>query len=76
MQKTKNFDCAYCGDESTCRVLTGAVCKMQRCSFYKSAAEIDAQNKAWRQKLSALESDVQQKIAKKYYGGALPWKEE
>ena len=72
-RKPKN-DCAFWG-EKECRATVCTCLLTNEGAFYKAMPEHIASCEAANGRLAKLPDDVQAKIAEKYYGGVMPWKE-
>jgi len=49
-------------------------CRGTDCTFRRTAAQTQQANIVWRSRMASLPEEQQYKIAKKYYGGNMPWK--
>lgn len=69
-------DCSALSDDWKCTRLTVSNCQGQKCSFKRTSEEdLESIQRAY-QRLSNLDSSTQSYIAKKYYGGSMPWKQK
>lgn len=77
--KTVHFDllalpaCVNLTDKCKCKILTVDCCLGEKCSFLQLNDNQQTVTKKWSEHLSSLTVERQREIAKKYYGGAMPW---
>ncbi len=69
-------DCLFLQENGRCSRLERNLCVGEECSFLTSRLQADEGKSKWATRLSALSEQKQNEIAKKYYGGAKPWKNE
>ncbi|MDD4164104.1 MAG: hypothetical protein PHD46_05065 [Eubacteriales bacterium] len=69
-------DCLYLTERGKCEKLSIEDCQGEKCSFFQTPTENALQKQRWAEQLSSLDDCLQKKIAKKYYAGSMPWKEE
>ncbi|GEM_PF-1092553 len=67
-------DCVYLMENGKCEKTTVASCAGKNCRFLVTSKEIQTSKKRWRDRLSGMDESAQLSIAKKYYGGSMPWK--
>jgi hypothetical protein len=69
-------DCNGLSENGRCTRLTVYYCLGEVCTFKQTHNEqIDSLQCAY-QRLASLDSSIQNHIAKRYYGGNMPWNEE
>jgi hypothetical protein len=69
-------DCSGLSENGKCTRLAFYSCQGEVCTFKRSLEEdIDSLQYAYKL-LSSLDIPMQEQIAKKYYGGSMPWNEE
>lgn len=69
------LDCSALSERGRCARLTLYTCQGEGCTFRRNHEEdVESLNNAYR-RLAGLSSTEQIYIAKKYYGGAMPWSE-
>jgi len=68
-------DCIHLSEHGRCDILTVSSCRGETCSFLQSPLTAKTCSAQWKQRLQLLDAKKQKKIAHKYYGGAMPWKE-
>ena len=56
-----------------CNILTVRKCQQEKCSFYKSAQDLEEDRKKAYRLLAVLPPDIQRYISDKYYNGRMPW---
>lgn len=66
--------CIYQTDDSLCELMKSCRCHSQDCTFRQTKHQSEQSADAWRVRLKSLPEDQQLFIAKKYYGGNMPWK--
>lgn len=66
-------NCAGLSDTGKCCWLSINSCQGHSCPFKKSRETQDNSTRAVESRLSALDEENQEKIARKYYGGNRPW---
>ena len=69
-------DCIFLQENGRCSRLEHSFCVGETCSFLTSHLKSDEGKSKWAVRLSALSEQKQNEIAKKYYGGKRPWKDE
>ena len=69
-------DCSALSEMGKCTRLTVFNCQGEKCSFRQTSEEEYASIQYVYNRLSSLDSSIQGHIAKKYYGGSMPWKEK
>ncbi len=69
-------DCVFLQENGRCSRLDRDFCTGQKCSFLTSHSKSEEGKSKWASRLSALGEHQQNEIAKKYYGGKRPWKDE
>lgn len=67
-------DCCSLTEKGGCKLLNISRCTGRSCQFAHSTDDEKRAAMNWRKRLCALSSEEQQRIAKKYYGGSMPWK--
>lgn len=67
-------DCSSLTEKGGCSLLNINHCTGQGCRFIHTTEDEKRAVTHWRNRLLALSNDEQTKIAKKYYGGSMPWK--
>lgn len=69
-------DCSGLSERGKCNWLAISHCQGEECTFKRTCKEdFDSIQYVYR-RLSNLSSSTQSYIAKKYYGGSMPWNEE
>lgn len=69
------LDCSALSERGRCARLTLYTCQGEGCTFRRNHEEdIESLKNAYK-RLASLSSYMQIYIAKKYYGGAMPWNE-
>jgi len=72
-----NFpDCISLSERGKCERLNISTCQGKNCTFLRTYRDITEQKLRWAKRLSDLGEDDQIKIAKKYYSGTMPWRQE
>lgn len=61
--------------ERKCQVLTGGRTRCDKCSIYRTPAELAESQKTASVRLAELSGDDQAYISSKYYNGEMPWLE-
>lgn len=69
-------DCAYLSMKGMCGKLEVRECLGEGCPFVQIASDCAQSEERWRTRLKSLDDTKQADIAKKYYGGNMPWNEE
>ena len=69
-------DCVFLQENGRCSRLNREACAGEDCSFLTTHERSDQGRYKWASRLSALSEARQSEIAKKYYGGTKPWKNE
>ncbi len=64
--------CINLSERGGCTVLNIPCCK-DNCAFRQSAERHEDSDRTWKMRMRSLGSEQQQKIAKKYYYGDMPW---
>lgn len=67
-------ECIWLADDAICELMKSCRCRGGTCSFRKTAAQSKQSDRKWRSRMSSLPDEQQSEIAKKYYGGNMPWK--
>lgn len=65
--------CVYRKKGNKCSSLNIKACIGDKCTFLKTAKEIEKAQKSSFRRLAALNKERQQYIVDKYYGGKIPW---
>ena len=68
-------DCIHLSEYGKCSILSVASCRGGKCSFNQSAAAAQTSREHWKQHLRSMDAKRQKKIAHKYFGDAMPWKD-
>jgi hypothetical protein len=68
-------DCSALSLKGRCTRLSLPVCQGEGCTFKRNSKEDNNSLQHVYQRLSSLDLSVQIQIAKKYYGGLMPWSE-
>lgn len=69
-------DCASLTEKGGCTRLNIPRCMGEGCSFMSiGRADEKTNGDLWRRRLTGLPEEQQIRISKKYYGGAMPWKQ-
>lgn len=66
-------NCIFLTERGACSKLNVHSCAGASCAFIKTAGEASRNDSDWQKRLSSLDADKQLAIAKKYYGGKMPW---
>lgn len=66
-------DCSALSENKKCTWLTVYNCQGEECTFKRTCKEDIDSIQCAHQRLSSLDSSTQSHIAKKYYGGSMPW---
>lgn len=66
-------DCIDLLENGKCARLNIGACHGIECSFLRTKSETEKSVQHWSQRLSSLDKSKQREIAKKYYGGTMPW---
>lgn len=69
-------DCSALSLRGTCTRLSLASCQGEGCTFKRSFKEDNDSLQLAYKRISSLDTSTQKQIAKKYYGGLMPWKRE
>lgn len=69
-------DCSYLSAKGKCDKLDVPKCLGEACPFVRIAGGGAQEEERWRGRLRSLDETKQAAIAKKYYGGSMPWNEE
>jgi hypothetical protein len=69
-------DCIGLSERGRCAWLTISDCQGEACTFKRTCKEEFDSIQYAHQRLSSLRSSTQRHIAKKYYGGFMPWNEK
>lgn len=67
-------ECIWLAEGSICELMKSCRCRGAECSFRRTAAQDRKATAAWQSRISSLSDEQQRRIAKKYYGGNMPWK--
>jgi hypothetical protein len=67
------MDCSALSEKGRCARLTLRICQGEGCNFRQSKEEDNESLKNAYKRLSSLSSSMQVYIAKRYYGGLMPW---
>ncbi len=70
----ETIECIWLLEDSVCELMKSCRCRGERCTFRRTAAQSHEANAAWKARMLSLSEEQQLKIAKKYYGGNMPWK--
>lgn len=69
-------DCHGLSVMGKCSRLTLFYCQGKECTFKQSQKEYSVLKQSAQKRLASLSISKQIRIAKKYYDGSMPWKEE
>ncbi|MCD8220560.1 MAG: hypothetical protein LUC50_09725 [Ruminococcus sp.] len=69
-----DVECIWLADDKICELMKSCRCVGSDCTFRKTVAQEKQSDAAWRLRMISLSDEQQCKIAKKYYGGNMPWK--
>lgn len=69
-------DCIYLSEQCKCGVLNVERCIGKGCTFCKNSSQNICSKNIWKNHLNTIPQDKQSKIARTYYGGTMPWKEQ
>jgi len=69
-------DCCGLSERGRCLWLTIYECQGEMCTFKRTCKEESDSIQYSHKRLSSLSTSAQRYIAKKYYGGCMPWNEE
>ena len=69
-------DCVYLSGQGICRNLNVKTCVGEGCAFQTNSGHLQKSNEKWKNRLLALNEEKQAAIARKYYGGNMPWRDE
>jgi len=69
-------DCYGLSIMGKCSRLTLFYCQGKECAFKQSKEEYSVLKQSAQKRLASLSISKQIRIAKKYYGGSMPWKED
>lgn len=73
MSRDRGLDCSSLSENSKCTWLTVYNCQGEECTFKRTCKEYNDSFQFAHQRLATLDSSTQSHIAKKYYGGSMPW---
>ncbi len=68
-------DCVCLSETGQCSLLKISFCQGNTCSFKLTQEEKGAAERKVGKRLSSLDEETQEKIARKYYKGRRPWQE-
>ncbi|MCD7959295.1 MAG: hypothetical protein LUF89_07390 [Ruminococcus sp.] len=68
------IECNWLADNGICELMKSCRCRGTDYTFRRTAAQTQQANIVWRSRMASLPEEQQYKIAKKYYGGNMPWK--
>lgn len=68
-------DCCALTERGRCTRLELYICQGNECTFKRTSREDSDSLEHVYQRISSLDISMQMHIAKKYYGGTMPWKE-
>lgn len=68
-------NCVFLSNRGVCSKLNITKCIGENCSFMKTGSDLKQSNEQCKKRLLSLDEEKQYAIAKKYYGGNMPWKE-
>lgn len=66
-------NCVSLSENGGCTLLKMKTCQGLGCSFMKSYEEMVNTTRYWEERLASLDEEKQERIAKLYYGGKMPW---
>lgn len=66
--------CIYMTEDSLCELMKSCRCHSKNCSFRQTQTQSEQSLSAWRIRMKSLPEEQQLLIARKYYGGNMPWK--
>jgi hypothetical protein len=69
-------DCCALSEHGRCTRLNLYYCQGEGCTFKRTHSEDSNSLQYAHHRLLSLDFSLQMKIAKKYYGGSMPWNEE
>ncbi|WP_295217098.1 hypothetical protein [Ruminococcus sp.] len=67
-------ECIWLAEGSVCELMKSCRCHGTSCSFRRTSAQDRRAAAAWQSRMASLPEEQQRRIAKKYYGGNMPWK--
>lgn len=67
-------DCVSLDDKGGCCRIVTTHCLGDGCRFSQTRQEAEDSLERWSERLSGFDETTQHTIAKKYYGGTMPWK--
>ena len=73
MWRDRVLDCSALSENRRCTWLTVYNCLGEECTFKRTLKESFDSIECAHQRLSSLNTSTQSHIAKKYYGGSMPW---
>lgn len=73
MSRARVLDCSALSENRKCTWLTVYNCQGEECTFKRTCKEDFDSIQCAHQRLSSLNISKQSYIAKKYYGGSMPW---
>ena len=68
-------DCIHLLEYGRCDILSVSSCRGEKCSFNQSVSSAHSSYENWKQHINSLDMKTQKEIARKYYRGAMPWRE-
>ncbi|MEE0913169.1 MAG: hypothetical protein U0L76_01115 [Ruminococcus sp.] len=67
-------ECVFLSERCKCAILSVKECVGEKCTFKKTAVDIEKSDRKVRDYLNALDISKQNKISQEYYGGKMPWR--
>lgn len=67
-------ECVFLSERCRCAILNVKICMGEKCTFRKTAYDIEKSEKICREHLNTLDMTIQNKIADNYYGGKKLWR--
>lgn len=71
---THDGECIHMSDNAKCCILRVENCPGAECPFRETSESNKNAEENWRKRLNAMTADSQERIAREYYGGKMPWK--
>lgn len=68
------MECIWMTEGSICELMKSCRCCGTDCSFRRTSAQNHRAAAIWQSRMASLPEEQQRRIAKKYYGGNMPWK--
>lgn len=68
------MECIWLTDGSVCELMKSCRCHGENCGFRRTVLQNQKSLAEWQSRISSLSEEQQNKIARKYYGGNMPWK--